>query len=207
MKHRSFRTLAVGTAGAVLVALSVLTTPAAAHHVLGRPSYSLNEDSNTPPAMQTEVEVGEFFVTTMVFPAFPKPGEPGRINLYAARLDDGKPFQGEVTFTVRDGSLSSWAFGGHEDTLGTQPVDDNVFRQGFLFSDEGNYIITAVFDSCGESYAIDLPLRVGAPPSIGPLGGAVAIALFVLVIISVIQRRRAMTGKVRIVREADDLAP
>ncbi len=36
---------------------------AAAHHVLGRPAYSLNEDSNTPPAMQAEIQIGDYLVT------------------------------------------------------------------------------------------------------------------------------------------------
>jgi len=170
---------------------------ASAHHVLGRPSYSLNEDSNTPPSLQAEVEIGAYFVTYMVFPAFPKPGEPGRVNLYATRLDDGAPFQGEVTFKVRDGSLQSWVAATHEETLGTQPVDDNVFRQGFLFEEAGDYIITAEFEAGGEPYAIDFPLRIGAPAAIGPIGLVVAALLIALVMISLIQRRRAMTGKVR----------
>jgi hypothetical protein len=181
----------------------VSSAPAEAHHVLGRPSYSLNEDSNTPPSMQAEMEIGDYFVTYMVFPAFPKPNEPGRINLYASHLETGAAFQGKVTFTVRDGGLSSWSSGNHEDVLGTQPVDDNVFRQGFLFATEGDYIVTASFEADGEPYAIDFPLRVGAPSSMGPIGAVVAILIVVLVGISLIQRRRAMTGKVRATQDSD----
>ena len=70
--------------------LSAMISPAYAHHVLGRPSYSLNEDSNTPPSMQIETRIGNYFVTYMVYPAFPKPGEPGRINLYALSIKDNK---------------------------------------------------------------------------------------------------------------------
>ncbi len=77
---------------------------AAAHHVLGRPAYSLNEDSNTPPSMQAETRIGDYLVTYMVFPAFPQPGKPGRINLYASRLNDGAPYQGKVAFKVREDS-------------------------------------------------------------------------------------------------------
>ena len=32
---------------------------AAAHHVLGRPAYSLSEDSNTPPSTQAELQIGD----------------------------------------------------------------------------------------------------------------------------------------------------
>lgn len=182
---------------AALVGVSISAEMALAHHVLGRPSYSLNEDSNTPPSLQAEVEIGDYFVTYMVFPAFPKPGEPGRVNLYATRLDNGAPFQGDVTFKVRDGSLQSWVSARHEETLGTQPVDDNVFRQGFLFQETGDYIITAEFESGGEPYAIDFPLRIGAPAGIGPIGLAVAAVVIALLMISLIQRRRAMIGKLR----------
>lgn len=182
----------------VVVAIVFLSAEMArAHHVLGRPSYSLNEDSNTPPSLQAEVEIGDYFVTYMVFPAFPKPGEPGRVNLYATRLDDGTPFQGEVTFKVRDGSLQSWISARHEETLGAQPVDDNVFRQGFLFQEPGDYIITAEFESGGEPYVIDFPLRIGAPSGIGPIGVAVGAVVIILILIALLQRRRAMTGKVR----------
>jgi len=43
--------------------------PVQAHHVLGRPSYSLSEDSTTPPSMQVETQIGDYYVTYMAFPA------------------------------------------------------------------------------------------------------------------------------------------
>ena len=61
---RPFLTILLAT-----LSLWLSAAPATAHHVLGRPSYSLNEDSNTPPSMQVEVQLGDLFVTTMVYPA------------------------------------------------------------------------------------------------------------------------------------------
>ena len=81
---------------------------AQAHHILGRPAYSLNEDSNTPPHMQLEVIAGDYLVTGMVYPAFPRPQEPGRISYYVTNSRDGKPLDGKVTFKVRDDSWKSW---------------------------------------------------------------------------------------------------
>ncbi len=159
---------------------------AQAHHVLGRPSYSLNEDSNTPPSMQVETQIGEYYVTYMAFPAFPRPNETGRVNLYASRIDDGKPFIGEVTFKVRD---DSW-FTRNEEVLGTQQVDDNVYRQGFMFKKPGNYIITAEFESNGLPYVIDFPLQIGRPWPVRPLGIAVLSIVLTLVAVNVWQRRR-----------------
>ena len=171
---------------------------AAAHHVLGRPSYGLNEDSNTPPDMQLEIQVGAYSLTYMIYPAFPQPGMPGRINLYAVRIDDGKPFQGKVAFKVRTDSLFSWpGKGDHEESLGVQPPDDNVFRQDFRFHEAGDYIITSEFSADGEPYVIDFPLRIGEAPPVGPLGIATGLLAAVIVIVSALQRRRSMTGKLR----------
>ncbi len=195
----------------LFIALLVVTVwllpanTAVAHHVLGRPAYSLNEDSNTPPAMQAEVQIGNYLVTYMAFPAFPRPKEPGRINLYATRLDDGEPYDGKVTFMVRNDSWLSWfGVGDAGEKLGRQPPDDNVFRQGYLFDEAGDYFISAEFEVDGEPYVVDFPLRIGEPPPIGPMGVAVGLLIAVLVTVSVIQRRRAMTGKIRGARESKD---
>ncbi len=171
---------------------------AAAHHVLGRPAYGLNEDSNTPPSLQAETRIGDYLVTYMVFPAFPEPGKPGRINLYASRLDDGTPFQGEVAFKVRLDSWLSWlGLGGGWQTLGRQPADDNVFRQGYHFHDAGDYRIAAEFEADGEPYVLEFPLRIGPPPAVGPLGLIFGFGLGLILIVSVVQRRRSMTGRIR----------
>lgn len=174
---------------------------ASAHHVLGRPAYSLNEDSNTPPSMQVETQVGDFSINYMVYPAFPKAGERGRINLYASTLDTGESFNGTVRFTVRD---DSW-FAAEEEVLGTQQPDDFVFRQGFVFNEDGDYIITAEFESGGEPYIIDFPLRVGELSAVGPPGIAVAIILLTLVAVSVLQRRKRLGSRVRKAKQEETL--
>jgi len=168
-------------------------TTVIAHHVLGRPAYSLNEDSNTPPSMQVETRIGSYFVNYMVFPAFPKPGKPGKINLYATNIDTGKPLTEQVTFKVRD---DSW-FSDNEEQLGIQLPDDNVFRQGFVFSETGDYIVTATFETGGEPYVIDFPLRIGQPAPIGPLGVTVALIVLILIGVSLIQRQRLQNSKIR----------
>jgi hypothetical protein len=163
------------------------------HHVLGRPAYALNEDSNTPPAMQLEVWIGDYFVTSMVFPAFPRAGEQARVHLYARHLGNGKPYTGEVRFLVRD---DKW-FADEPELLGVQPPDDNVFRQGIIFSADGDYIISAEFEADGEPYAIEFPLRIGNPAPVGPLGFALGAIVIVLIGGSVIQRRRLLRARIR----------
>jgi hypothetical protein len=183
----------------ILVAfIGVCPTDAAAHHVLGRPAYSLNEDSNTPSSMQAEIRIEDYLVTYMAFPAFPKPQKQGRINLYVVDIEDGTPYSGKVTFRVREDTLlSKLGFSTTRETLGVQPPDDNVFRQGFRFHEAGNYMVSAEFLADGELYFIDFPLRVGDPPWIGPIGAIVALSIFALITVSVVQGRRAMIGRIR----------
>lgn len=184
-------------AACLMLSLVTIALPCHAHHVLGRPAYSLNEDSNTPPSMQVETRIGSYFVSYMVYPAFPRPGEAGRVNLYARRIDTGQAFDGEVTFRVRD---AGW-FTSAEELLGVQPIDDGVYRQGFVFSEDGDYIITAEFSSDGEPYILDFPLRVGTPFPIGPLGLAIGVIVAVLVGVSVMQRRRLASARIRSAHE------
>lgn len=167
-----------------------------AHHVLGRPAYSLNEDSNTPPSMNLETQVGDYFVTAMVYPAFPRPKESGRINLYATHVDSGVPLTAGVAFKVRE---DSW-FSHHSENLGAQVLDDNVYRQAFVFNHEGNYIITAEFQADGERYQIDFPLRVGEPLAIGPLGIIIALIVFILIAVSLIKRKRLLRIRLQAAR-------
>ncbi len=181
---------------ALIAILSLLAADFAnAHHVLGRPGYSLNEDSNTPPAVQGETHIDDFIVTYMVFPAFPRPHEPGRVNLYLKHDQGEAPFKGRVTFKIRGNSWLSWLWGDEDSaTLGTQAPDDSVFRQGFVFPDNGDYIVSAEFEAGGKPYNVEFPLRVGTPTPMGFVFGFVLLALVVFV---AIQRRRAMTGKLR----------
>ncbi len=177
---------------------SLLINTALAHHVLGRPSYALNEDSNTPSSMQVETQIGDYFINYMIFPAFPRPKESGRVNLYIRKLDGGKAYTGKVDFTVRDNSWAAW-FGleDNKEKLGAQVIDDTVYRQGFVFSQRGAYIITAHFMDGKTPYDIDFPLQVGAPSPVGPIGLAVALILALLLGVGFIQRRRAFSQQIR----------
>ena len=175
-----------------------LSLPVQAHHVLGRPAYSLNEDSNTPPSMQVETQIGQYYVTYMVFPAFPRAGERGRVNLYATRIDNGLSYDGKVTFKVKDDVF----FGNrNEEYLGTQYSDDNVYRQGFEFSKDGDYIITAQFSDGGEPYIIDFPLRIGRPAFVGPIGIVVGVIFLILLGVNLIKRKQLLHTKIRSAHE------
>ena len=51
-------------------------------------------------------------------------------------------------------------------------------------------MITAEFESGGEPYFIDFPLRIGDPFPVGPIGFSVGVIAFVLISVNVWQRRR-----------------
>ena len=187
--------------GLLLCALALFSALTQAHHVLGRPSYSLNEDSNTPPSMAIETQIGEYFITYMVFPAFPKPNEPGRVNIYATRIDNGDMLDQVITFTVRDdtfwGESIGIGDGAKPEEIGQQNIDDGVYRQGFLFKSRGSYIIRAYFEDNGEPYEIDFPLQVGAASPVGPVGAAVGFIFFLLLMINIVQRKRIARTKIQ----------
>jgi len=188
LKRRELRHYILGA-----LLCSLIAAPVFAHHILGRPSYNLDEESNTPPSMQVETQIGQFYVTYQVFPAFPQPGQPGRINLYASRIADGKPFDGVVRFSARD---DRW-FAPPSEPLGEQPIDDGVYRQGFVFKQTGDYIVSAHFDYDHEPYDIDFPLTVGKPFPVGPIGFFVGAITLLLVGVNVVQRRRLLRDKIR----------
>lgn len=167
----------------VLLAVAVMGLPlsASAHHVLGRPAYSVNDDGRTPPSMQVETQIGKYFVTIMAFPAFPRPGELARVKLYATRLSNGEAFVGKVAFSVRDDVWLPW-LAEKPEPIGTQMPneDDKIFTQGFVANRPGDYIVTATYESDGEPYIIDLPMRIGEVTSVAPIvlaGGGIFLVL------------------------------
>ncbi|HIG40057.1 MAG: hypothetical protein ABGY96_22045 [bacterium] len=149
--------------------------------------------------MAVETQIGDFFVTYMVFPAFPKPNEPGRINLYIQGIDERDSYTGEVTFSVLDDSF----FSDREEPIGTQPIDDGVYRQGFVFSEEGEYFIRAHFYTNDAPYDIDFPLQVGEPSPWGPLLISVVILVLALIGINIVARRKSQISKFRMQNSPD----
>jgi hypothetical protein len=112
-------------------------------------------------------------------------------------VDSGEPLNAGVAFKVRE---NSW-FSQHTENLGAQVLDDNVYRQAFVFNHEGDYIITAEFQADGERYQIDFPLRVGEPLAIGPLGLIVAVIVILLIAVTFIKRKRLLRIRLQAARD------
>lgn len=182
----------------VILLMGVLMEVAVAHHILGRPAYNLNEDSNTPSSIQADAMIGDYMVTYMIYPAFPKPGEAGRINLYVKNVRGGAPYQGKVTFGARPNAWYNGLIGSSDALiLGVQPIDDYVYRQTFKISKPGPYMFNAEIKINGEAHVLDFPLMIGAPPGISLASIAVGLTLAILIGIGTAQRRRTRTGQIR----------
>ncbi len=167
----------------VLVALQSFVH---AHEVPGKPSHVLSDDPDAPPSLQMETESGRYLLTLTAFPASPKPGQPGTVNLYASRIDDGHPFIGEVTFEARDDGL----FSDKQDTIGTQQLHGDHYSQEFVFKEAGDYVLRAEFEADGATHVVELPLTVGTPSSLGTIGAVGGAILIALVTVNLMQRRR-----------------
>jgi hypothetical protein len=182
----------------VILLMGVLLETAVAHHILGRPAYNLNEDSNTPSSVQADAMIGDYMVTYMIYPAYPKPGEAGRINLYIKNVRGGAPYQEKVTFSARP---DAWYNGLIDSSdvriLGEQPIDDHVYRQTFKIVEPGPYLFSAEIKINGEAHVLDFPLMIGAPPGISLTGIVVGLTLVILIGIGTAQRRRTRTGQIR----------
>ena len=175
------------------LALLLISQTAAAHHVLGRPAYSLNEDSNTPSSIEVEGEVGDFLVKLMAYPAFPRPGETGRLNFFARHSKTGQPFTGTVRFNIKE---DSW-FKSTITPLGAPLADDHVFRHTFKLGKDGDYLVTAQFEHGGQTHDVELPLQVGGRWPVGPVGGGVALLALILLVGSLVNRQRLLRAKVQ----------
>ncbi len=179
---------------AVIFGLILFAGAAQAHHVLGRPAYSLGEDSNTPPGTEVEVQVGAFAISYMAFPAFPQPGERGRLNVYAAHLKEGHPFAGEMAFKVRK---QGWFGDSREHLLGTQRPDDGVHRQGYALDQAGNYMVVVEFEAEHEPYRLEFPLQVGQPSRLPAIAMGTAIFVVLAIAAMLLRRRRRARGQAR----------
>ena len=86
--------------GAALLALLLLATVAHAHHILGVPHYSYDEDYPQTPVLSYRVDAGEYDVKMTGYPGKVEPGERCSLHLYIHHKATGRLFDAPVTMTV-----------------------------------------------------------------------------------------------------------
>ena len=172
----------------------VLSAQALAHHAVGRPQYTLAQGEGGTARVEIQLQIGAYAVHYLAAPALPQPGQSGRVELALTAIADRAPYRGEVSFHVR---TEGW-FGGPERRL-VEPVGDEsmgdvaaagVYRQGFVFSEQGAYTIIARFASRGQPYTLEFPLQVGNSSAWPALLIAIGLVVLLLLLVRVLAARR-----------------
>ena len=115
----------------------------------------------------------------------------------------GETYTGDMTFSVKRDPwyLMKWIsaewFSTEAELLGLQKIDDGVFRQGFIFEEDGDYTILAEFSEGEHTHIMNFPLRVGVPPLIGSTAYIVGIVIVVLLVLSMVKRKRLQLERIR----------
>ncbi len=172
-------------------------TGVGAHHILGVPHYSYDEQYPQAPVLTYLVATGPYEVRMTGYPGRPSPGERCSFNIYIRRAGDASPFDGQVTMRVLRDRL-----------IGRDPVvygpveaalEEAVYKFYPRFDEVSNYIVRVEFEADGAPWTIDLPIVVGEPGSPWTvLGGVVAgLALFLIMVraIRIKLRRREVESE------------
>jgi uncharacterized integral membrane protein len=75
-----------------------------------------------------------------------------------------------------------------------------VYRQGFLFHEDGDFVMTAELKAATETHVSEYPLRIGDPWPLGLIGIAAAVVVVLLAAVSILQRKRLLREKLRSTR-------
>ena len=166
---------------------------AEAHHILGVPHYSYEDDYPQTPVLTYRVEAGDYDVKMTGYPGKISPGERCSLHLYIHRKSTSELLDTTVSMTVsRDRLLLAdpVVYGPMEAHL-----DERIYKFHPHFDDEANYLIRVFFEADNEPWTIDLPLVVGEPESpVVMLGVGIGGFLMLLVLARAIRikmKRRA----------------
>jgi hypothetical protein len=181
----------VASATVLLIALGA--APVFAHHILGIPHYSYDEDYPQTPVLSYRVEAGEYEVTMTGYPGKPEPGERCSLHLYIHHKMTGALLDVPITMTVtRDRAFldDPIIYGPMEARL-----DERIYKFHPRFDVEDDYLVRVEFEIEGKPWRIDLPMVVGEPGSpvlvLGLCGGGLAAFLVVVRAARIKRRRRA----------------
>ena len=158
-----------------------VSSPAFAHHILGIPHYSYDENYPQTPVLTYHAELGPLEMKLTGYPGNPKPGEACSLHVYLRRLDGGAPFDAPVTLSImRDRFLG-------DDPVVYGPItaqlEESLYKFYPRFEEEANYIVRVEYEVEGVPWIIDLPMVVGEPGSPWAVVGSVAAALAAFLVV------------------------
>ena len=183
-----------GKTAMVVFMFFTMAAAASAHHILGIPHYAYNEQYPQTPILTYLVNAGPHQIKMTGYPGIPRPNEFCSYNVYIQRLDDKKPFDGPVTFSVIRNELVG------KDPVIYGPVearlDQAVYKFYPRFGSEANYTVRIDYEAEGAPWTIDLPVVVGQPGSPWTVLICIGVGLIVfLVVIRAVRIKRQRHGK------------
>ena len=186
------RVVATGVLGLILLVVGP-STPAWAHHIMGIPHYSYDENYPQAPVLKLIENVGQWEFQLTGYPGKPVPGVPTELHVYVVDAESRRLYQEPVSIEIHRLSLlgtRSKVYGPRETTL-----SENVYKFYPTYEVEGNYEITLAFPDGDVTSTLTFPMVAGEPgsPTLILGGGAFAFVLFLLVIRSLkIKRARRL---------------
>ncbi|MEK6544149.1 MAG: hypothetical protein AABZ44_06925, partial [Elusimicrobiota bacterium] len=82
--------------GLAVAALCLMHAPLYAHHILGIPHYTYDENYPQMPYVKLVERVGRWEFQITGFPGHPKPGERTQWNVYAHDIVTHQPYSGDI---------------------------------------------------------------------------------------------------------------
>lgn len=179
----------------LLVGLFSVGTPA--HHIMGIPHYSYDENYPQAPVITYKVMAGPYVVELTGYPGKPAPHELSQMHAYIYQAKEKtRVFPGPIQARVE------------RDRLGEQEVvfgpvdtrfDENLHKFSPVYQEPGVYRVRLEMQLEGQPYEIDFPIEVGYPgnPLWGFAGWIAGLVLLVVIIRATkikMTRRRALAG-------------
>ena len=152
-----------------------------AHHILGIPHYSYDEDYPQTPVLTYRVDMGPHEIKMTGYPGKPLPGEQCTLHVYIKNLKDDSLFDGPVEMTVMQDKM-----------IGADPIvygpvearlEESIYKFYPLFKEESNYLVRISYHAEGVPMIIDLPIVAGEPGSPLALLGSIVVGVIIFLVV------------------------
>ena len=177
---------------AAAVALLILLWPqdAGAHHILGLPHYSYQENYPQVPTLEYPAVSGPYDILMTSYPGKPTPGEAANVAFYVKNRDTGEPYDRPLTVRV----LRTYTFGSNSELVPATKVRpfDKTHKLTVTFPDDGEFVVELSLQVEGQLEVIPFLLVAGEPTSAMSVLIAVGVGLVVFfVVVRAVRIKRA----------------
>lgn len=178
-----------GAAASVLLSVLLVATVADAHHILGLPHYSYQENYPQVPTLEYPATAGPYDVLMTSYPGRPVPGEAATICFYIKDRQTTRPYETPVTVRV----LRTATFGAN--TVVHPPAThrpfDNQHKYTVTFPADAEYIVELTMDVEGRPETIPFLVVVGQPTATTSIVVSILVGLAAfLVVVRAIKKKR-----------------